>query len=79
VLFALDQGSLDHCLFGHVSTEHGHRRALDRMGKTAVLDLAMRLGEATGAALAAAIVRTAARVHAGMATFGEAGVSDRDG
>ena len=77
VLFALDPAALDHCLFGHVSAEPGHRRALDRMGKMALLDLGMRLGEGTGAALAAGIVKAAAKVHAGMATFAEAGVSEK--
>jgi nicotinate-nucleotide--dimethylbenzimidazole phosphoribosyltransferase len=75
ILYALDRGALDHCLFGHVSAEAGHRRALEQMGKTALLDLGMRLGEGTGAALAAGIVKAAARTHAGMATFAEAGVS----
>jgi nicotinate-nucleotide--dimethylbenzimidazole phosphoribosyltransferase len=79
VLFALDHGGIDHCLFGHVSAEPGHRRALARMGKTPLLDLDMRLGEGTGAALAAGIVKAAARLHAGMATFAQAGVSDRGG
>ncbi len=78
VLFAADPRALDHCLFGHVSAEAAHRRALDRMGKVPVLDLGMRLGEGTGAALAAGIVKAAARLHAGMATFGEAGVSERE-
>ncbi len=79
VLFALDRGALDHCLFGHVSAEAAHRRALDRMGKAPLLDLGMRLGEGTGAALAAGIVKAAVRLHAGMATFSEAGVSESDG
>ncbi|MEX0852839.1 MAG: nicotinate-nucleotide--dimethylbenzimidazole phosphoribosyltransferase [Bauldia sp.] len=78
VLYATDPGALDHCLFGHVSAEPGHRRALQRMGKTALLDLRLRLGEGTGAALAAGIVKAAARLHAGMATFAEAKVSGRD-
>jgi nicotinate-nucleotide--dimethylbenzimidazole phosphoribosyltransferase len=77
IIHRLDPGGLDHCLLGHVSAEPGHRRALDRMGKTALLDLGMRLGEGTGAALAAGIVRAAAAVHAGMATFGEAGVATK--
>jgi nicotinate-nucleotide--dimethylbenzimidazole phosphoribosyltransferase len=77
VLFALDKGAVDHCLFGHVSAEPGHRRALARMEKTPLLDLGMRLGEGTGAALAAGIVKAAARTHAGMATFAEAGVSGK--
>ena len=79
VLFAIDPGAVDHCLFGHVSAEPGHRRALERMGKAPLLDLGMRLGEGTGAALAAGIVRAAARPHAGMATFAAAGVSDKAG
>lgn len=77
VLHALDPAGLDHCLFGHVSAEPGHRRALERMGKRPLLDLDMRLGEGTGAALAAGIVRTAARTHGGMATFAEAGVAGK--
>ncbi len=44
-----------------------------------LLDLDMRLGEASGAALAISIVRAAAACHAGMATFAEAGVSDKAG
>lgn len=77
VLYAVDEGAVDHCLFGHVSAEPGHRRALARMEKAPLLDLGMRLGEGTGAALAAGIVKAAARAHAGMATFAEAGVSDK--
>ncbi len=78
ILFALDPTGLDHCLFGHVSAEPAHRRALERMGKAPLLDLGMRLGEGTGAALAAGIVKAAAALHSGMATFESAGVSDRD-
>jgi nicotinate-nucleotide--dimethylbenzimidazole phosphoribosyltransferase len=77
VVFALDARGLDHCLFGHVSAEPGHQRALKRMSKTALLDLNMRLGEGTGAALAAGIVKAAARLHSGMATFSQAGVSEK--
>ena len=77
VVHALDVHGLDHCLFGHVSAEPGHRRALERMGKVALLDLGMRLGEGTGAALAAGIVKAAAGLHSGMATFVQAGVSEK--
>lgn len=79
VLHAMNPGALDHCLFGHVSAEPGHRRALARMEKTPLLDLGMRLGEGTGAALAAGIVKAAVNLHTGMATFAEAGVSTKDG
>lgn len=76
-LAALAGGALDHCLVGHSSVEPGHHRLLERLGKTALLDLDMRLGEASGAALALAIVKSAVAVHNGMATFTEAGVSER--
>jgi nicotinate-nucleotide--dimethylbenzimidazole phosphoribosyltransferase len=77
VLHAANPAALDHCRFGHLSAEPAHARALALMGKRPILDLDMRLGEGTGAALAAGLVRTAARIHAGMATFAEAGVADR--
>ncbi|HWJ73729.1 MAG TPA: nicotinate-nucleotide--dimethylbenzimidazole phosphoribosyltransferase [Kaistia sp.] len=79
VLYRLDPTSLDHCQFGHLSAEPAHRWLLDAMGKTPLLDLGMRLGEGTGAALAAGIVRAAALVHEGMATFTQAHVSGKDG
>ena len=78
VLYRIDPQALDHCVFAHVSGEPGHARALERMGVRALLDLGMRLGEGTGAALAVPIVRAAAFCHTGMATFEQAGVSDRD-
>ena len=77
ILYALDRTALDHCLFGHVSAETAHARALARMGKTPLVDLGMRLGEGTGAAVAASIVRAAAKVHSGMATFAQAGVATK--
>ena len=77
VLHAADPTALDHCLIGHVSAEPGHRRLLDRIGKRPLLDLDMRLGEASGAALAVPILRAALACHTGMATFAEAGVSGR--
>ena len=78
-LFALDETALDHCLAGHVSAERPHRELLRRLGKTPLLDLGMRLGEASGAALAAAIVKVAIACHNGMATFAEAGVAGKEG
>src|SRR5207237_1139078 len=75
VLYAADPRALDHCVAGHVSAEPGHRRLLDRLGKPPLLDLGMRLGEASGATLALGILKAAAACHAGMASFAEAGVS----
>jgi len=75
VLHAVDERLLDHALVGHVSAEPGHRRLLQMIGKRPVLDVDMRLGEGTGAALALGVVRAALACHNGMATFDEAGVS----
>lgn len=77
VVYAMDPAGLDHCLFAHVSAEVAHPRALEKMHKTALLDLGMRLGEGTGAALAAGMVKAAAEIHSGMATFTAAGVSEK--
>ena len=79
VLHALDARALDHCVVAHVSVEPGHRRVLEKIGKTALFDFGMRLGEGSGAALAIPILKAACACHGGMATFGEAGVSGPDG
>jgi nicotinate-nucleotide--dimethylbenzimidazole phosphoribosyltransferase len=77
VLQRANPQALDHCLIGHVSAEPGHMAAIGKLGKTPLLALGMRLGEGTGAALAAGIVKSAAACHSGMATFAQAGVSDK--
>ncbi|MGO8921252.1 MAG: nicotinate-nucleotide--dimethylbenzimidazole phosphoribosyltransferase [Stellaceae bacterium] len=77
VLFALDPRALDHCVVAHRSAEPGHARLLARLGKPPLLDLGMRLGEASGATLAIAIIKAALACHTGMATFAEAGVSGK--
>ncbi len=74
-LEAARKGALDHCVVAHVSAEPGHRRLLECLGKEPLLNLGMRLGEASGAALAVGIVRGALVCHNGMATFAEAGVA----
>lgn len=66
---------LAHCVAGHCSAEPGHRRLLDRMGLSPLLQLDMRLGEGSGAAVAVAVIRSALAAHAEMATFAEAGVA----
>ena len=75
VLHALDGRALDHCQVAHVSAEPGHRRLLERLDKRPLLDLGMRLGEASGAVLAIPLLKAACACHGAMATFGEAGVS----
>ena len=77
LLKAANPSALDHCLIGHVSGEPGHLAAVEKLGKTPLLALGMRLGEGTGAALAAGIVKAAAACHSGMATFEAAGVDTR--
>lgn len=78
VLHALDPQALDHCIAGHRSAEGAHARVLDRLGKAPLLDLGLRLGEGTGAGLAAGVLKAALQCHTGMATFAQAGVADRD-
>lgn len=79
IAHAVNPAAVDHCLFAHVSAEPGHARALAAMDRTALLDLGMRLGEGSGAALAAVLAKTALRLHNHMATFAEAAVSGRAG
>ncbi|SFR18137.1 nicotinate-nucleotide--dimethylbenzimidazole phosphoribosyltransferase [Poseidonocella sedimentorum] len=74
-LHAADPALLAHCLVGHLSAEPGHARLLDALGKTAILNFDMALGEGTGAALALNILRGALACHNGMATFAQAGVA----
>jgi nicotinate-nucleotide--dimethylbenzimidazole phosphoribosyltransferase len=64
-----------HCLAGHCSAEPGHERLLNHLDLPPLLHLNMRLGEGSGAAVAANILRSALAAHGGMATFAEAGVS----
>ncbi len=78
VLLALDNSALDHCLAAHLSAERAHRHALKLIGKTPLLDLGMRLGEGSGAALAVGVVKAAVACHNGMATFAEAGVAGKE-
>lgn len=79
IAHAVNPASIDHCLFGHVSGEHAHPQALAAMGKTPLLNLGMRLGEGSGAALAAVLAKTALHLHYNMATFESAAVSGKEG
>ncbi len=76
-LEAAQPGALDHCQVGHASAEPGHARLLEKLGKAPLLNLDMRLGEASGAVLAVQILRAAVACHNGMATFEEAAVSGK--
>ncbi|MEQ1942948.1 nicotinate-nucleotide--dimethylbenzimidazole phosphoribosyltransferase [Mesorhizobium sp. VNQ89] len=73
----LDPNGLAHTLAAHVSAEAGHHGLLEALNLRPLLDLGMRLGEGSGAALAINVVRSALACHIGMASFAEAGVSDK--
>ena len=77
-LARLRRDGLDHALAAHVSAEAAHRALLDELALVPLLDLGMRLGEASGAALAVPLLRAALACHVGMATFAEAGVAEKD-
>ena len=77
IAHALHPRVVDYMFACHLSVEPGHRVALEHLGLQPLLDLKMGLGEGSGAALGMTIIDAAARLHAGMATFDEAAVSDR--
>ncbi|RUW87330.1 nicotinate-nucleotide--dimethylbenzimidazole phosphoribosyltransferase, partial [Mesorhizobium sp. M8A.F.Ca.ET.023.01.1.1] len=76
-LAKLHPTGLAHTIAAHVSAESGHRGLLEALALPPLLDLGMRLGEGSGACLAVNIVRSALECHARMASFAEAGVSEK--
>jgi nicotinate-nucleotide--dimethylbenzimidazole phosphoribosyltransferase len=74
---ALSPDAIDHCFAGHRSVEPGHVAALAKLGLRPLVDLDLRLGEGTGAALAVPLVQAAARVLGEMATL-ESVLGSRD-
>jgi nicotinate-nucleotide--dimethylbenzimidazole phosphoribosyltransferase len=77
VASALCPAAAGYWVAGHVSVEPGARAALDHLGLTPLLDLGLRLGEGSGAALAVPLVQSAARLLAEVATFDSAGVTGK--
>ncbi len=77
VAAAIAPGSVEYMIPSHLSVEPGHRYSLQHLGLSPILDLGMRLGEGTGAALAFFIAESACRILNEMATFEGAGVSGR--
>ena len=67
----------DYCVFAHCSNEHAHRKMLDYLGAKPLLDLGLRLGEGTGAALVYPLVQAAVNFLNDMASFESAGVSEK--
>ncbi len=72
-----DKKILDHCLISHLSTEPGHLKILSYLKKEPILDLKMRLGEGSGAAVASLILKSALATHNGMSTFSNANVTKK--
>ncbi len=68
----------DYIFASHNSVERGHKKALDFMGLKPLLDLNLRLGEGTGAAIAITVIEAGLKIYREMATFEEAGVSKSD-
>jgi nicotinate-nucleotide--dimethylbenzimidazole phosphoribosyltransferase len=77
VASALHPGVKDCLIFAHLSAEQGHSRVLAALQVQPLLNLGMRLGEGTGAALGMGLVESGVRLFNEMATFAEAGVTDR--
>jgi nicotinate-nucleotide--dimethylbenzimidazole phosphoribosyltransferase len=76
-LARLTEGGLDHTVLAHVSAEAGHRALAQALNLQPILDLGMRLGEASAAALVVPLLRAAVACHTGMATFADAAVDNR--
>ena len=76
VLLQITPNALDHVVAAHQSAESAHGRLLAHLGLEPLLDLGLRLGEGSGAALAIGVLKGALACHSGMATFAEAGVSE---
>ena len=79
LLHAIAPETIAHCVAGHVSAEGSHGEVLARLGLKPLLDLGMRLGEGSGAALAIGLAKAALACHLDMATFDSAGVSQKSG
>jgi nicotinate-nucleotide--dimethylbenzimidazole phosphoribosyltransferase len=76
IAFGIEPKVKDYIFAAHNSVEIGHKAMLDKMGLKPILDLDLRLGEGTGAALAMILIEAGLKIYREMATFGEAGVSD---
>jgi nicotinate-nucleotide--dimethylbenzimidazole phosphoribosyltransferase len=74
----LQPAILDYCVFSHCSDEHGHRRLLRELGARPLMQLDLRLGEGTGAALALPLLHAAVNFLRDMASFDSAGVSGKN-
>ncbi|MDP2167583.1 MAG: nicotinate-nucleotide--dimethylbenzimidazole phosphoribosyltransferase [Thermodesulfovibrionales bacterium] len=79
IAYCLAPDVRDYMFSAHLSQEPGHRAMLKKMGLKPILDFDLRLGEGTGAALAISMIEAGLKIYKEMATFGEAGVSEKQG
>lgn len=77
VAYHLEPRTKDYMIAGHCSVESGHKIILDHIGLSPILDLNLRLGEGTGAALCMSLIDAGLKIMTGMATFQDAAVSER--
>ncbi len=77
IAFCLEPKTKDYMFAAHNSVEKGHRVILEKIGLKPILDLDLRLGEGTGSALAMLVIEAGLKIYKEMATFGEAGVSEK--
>jgi nicotinate-nucleotide--dimethylbenzimidazole phosphoribosyltransferase len=77
IAYLLEPKTRDYMFAAHMSKEAGHRALLDRIGLIPVLDLGLRLGEGTGAALALLVIEAGLKIYREMATFEEAAVAEK--
>jgi nicotinate-nucleotide--dimethylbenzimidazole phosphoribosyltransferase len=77
IAYCIEPKTRDYMFAAHNSVETGHKAMLDKMGLSPILDLNLRLGEGTGAALAMLLIEAGLKIYKEMATFGEAGVSEK--
>jgi nicotinate-nucleotide--dimethylbenzimidazole phosphoribosyltransferase len=77
IAYCLEPNTKDYMFAAHNSVEIGHKAMLDKIGLQTVLDLNLRLGEGTGAALAMLIIEAGLKIYKEMATFDEAGVTEQ--
>ncbi|MBS1112213.1 MAG: cobT [Nitrospirae bacterium] len=78
IAYSIEPKTRDYMFSAHMSQEAGHKAMLEKIGLRPVLDLDLRLGEGTGAALAMFVIEAGLKIYKEMATFGEAGVSEKE-
>jgi len=77
IAYCLEPKTMDYMFAAHNSAEIGHRAMLQKIGLSPILDLNLRLGEGTGVALAMLMIDSGLKIYKEMATFNEAGISEK--